>query len=47
MLINQLIHEIYGDDLENILEKDNQNEDGFRFSTAKFEDHGFFNKFNK
>lgn len=39
ILINQLVKEIYGDDLENIEEKEKVKDD-FRFSTAMINDHG-------
>lgn len=39
ILINQLVKEIYGDDLENIEEKEKV-KDEFRFSTAMINDHG-------
>lgn len=38
LLINQMVHQIYGDDLENI-EELGKNEEEFRFATQQFNDH--------
>lgn len=40
-----MIHDIYGDDLENIEDMENKNDEGFRFSTVNFQDHGIYTSF--